>query len=181
MARSVPSTTYEIPGALDQALLWDNGPKALNDFLANKPMFRSSSVTTPLVNSGVWTAVGFGDHLIDTDGGHNTSVNISRYVCQVPGQYWVKGCVAWNYSGTGNVSSRFDTALAINGNAMAGTATFQWKQQGFNAATFATGLMRLNVGDYIEVWGRQNTGVQIYFDNGGFGTDCDLNLVWIRS
>jgi hypothetical protein len=180
MGRLVPTTTYEAPGNLDTASVWDTGPKALNDWLANRPAFKTSVGTPSSVASGVWTAVPFSTTDLDTDGGHNTVTNNSRYVVQVPGVYWAKGCVGWNSTGIGNNQSRFNTAIAVNGVILRGAAQFAWKQTNDNAATLASGVAVLSTGDYVEVWGLQTTGTSIYFDNGSTGTACDLSLFWVH-
>lgn len=179
MARVVPTTTYEAPGVLVTAGVWNNGPKALNDWLINKPMSRMLGNLNQSVTSGAWTAIQLAATISDTDGGHSITVNNTRYTCQVAGWYWVKGIAAINPTGAGNGASRIDTALAKNGTIWVGASEFLDKGANVNSAQQASGLVQLAVGDYLEIWVRQFTGVSVLLDPNTFGTESDLNLLWV--
>ncbi len=179
MARSFPVTTYSQDGGLVTSTLWNGGPKALNDFLSNRPTFRGTQGVATTVPNNTWTAIRMDQTLIDTDGGHNTIVNNTRYTCQVQGWYWVKGTIGWNGAGT-IAFNRSDAAIAVNGNVIAGSATFLDWGPNQTGAFSASCLVFLVVGDVVEVWGRQQTGHSVFFDNNSTGNMCDMNL-WLVS
>lgn len=181
MTRSIPVATYHQTSDLATSQVWDTGPKALSDFLANRPMYRGHATFAVLFSSGVWTPVNYNLTDIDTDGAHNNIVNNTRFTAQVAGWYWVKGSSAWNPTGVGNNASRFDTAIAKNATIVAGSATFVNKQTNDNACATASTMVQLAVGDYLELYVRQLTGTSIFIDNNSFGTLCDFNVIWISS
>lgn len=185
MARTVPVTTYEQAGNLVTSGLWNGGPKALNDFLVNRPMFQGFQAATPAVANNTWTAITMNQANVDTDAGHNTGVNNSRYTVQVGGWYWVVGVTAWNTGAPNNIF-RIDNAVARNGGIVAGSSQFQTIQTQGPSAAFCSTLVLCSTGDYLEIWGRQNTGNSWFFDAGSEsdGTTsscyCMMNAVWIR-
>lgn len=180
MARTVPSVTQHSPGDLITSETWNLGPKALNDWFLNRPMYRGVGNLNQSIPNASWTAIQFGLDLIDTDGGHTIGGSNTRYTCQVAGWYWVKGCAAFNPTGTGNVAARLDTGLAVNGGLIVGASQFLTKGNQVNAAQSASSLIFLNVGDYVEVWVRQWTGIAENLDPNSFGTESDLNVIWLH-
>lgn len=174
MARSVPSVPTEQTGNVLSAQLWNSGVKTVNDFLKNKPAFRSTfSNTPPPIPNNTWVALPFDSVLLDTDAGHSSAVNNSRYTCQVAGVYWVKGSCFLNQ--TAGATTRTDTTIAKNGSTLAGSATFQNRLPSEPTWYVASSLIRLNVGDYVEIWVRQFTGGTISPAN------ADINVIWISS
>lgn len=178
MARLMPTTLSESPGNLFQARVWDDRVKVLNDFLLNRPAFRGVGQFATSVANNTWVAVPLAITVIDTDGGHNNAVNNSRYVCQAPGWYWVKGSVAWNPT---SATGRIDTAIAKNGTIVPGSSQFLDKGANVNSAQVASTLVQLAVGNYVEMWARQLTGGVMQFDDTSAGTDPDLNAIWVHS
>jgi hypothetical protein len=162
-------------GNLLSAQVWNNGVKALNDFLSNKPTFKAVSTLGQSVSNNTWTVVQYNQGRLDTDGGHTSIGNNGRYTCQVAGMYWVKGSAGWAV----NVAPtcRIDTAIAKNGSTWSGSGAFQERQTS-NFAHFSTsGLVRMNVGDYVEIWVRQSSGSTLSLDNSTLY--ADFTVAWI--
>lgn len=180
MARSVPTTTYHTPGDPVTGRVWNYGPKALNDFLSLRPSFRGRSHTSQAVVNNTWTPVQYPISVMDTDGGHNVGVNNTRYTSQVPGWYWVKGSISWNPTGVTNVAARIDTAITLTGGFIAGSSQFLTKGNQVNSAQQASAIVFIQVGDYVELFVRQLTGATQSVDF-GFGIECGLEVLWIRS
>lgn len=174
--RVVPRTAQKATNDLVTGALWNAGPKAAGDFLLNVPVFQGRQLNAQATTSGSWLALSLDLGQIDTDNGHSNTVNNSRYTCQVAGWYYVEGYYA---IGSGGSAARFECAIAKNGTIVGGSAQFLLRQndlQGLMAGT----LVQLAVGDYVEVWGRQNSGPGI----GTFvGSDlsCLMNLFWVHS
>jgi len=183
VARQVPTQVQHSTGDLVTGRVWNNGPKALNDFLSNRPSFLGSrgAVFFGIANNA-WTAVPWLAGLLDTDLGYNSSVNSSRYTCQVAGWYWVKGAVAWDGSGASGASGagRIDAAIAKNGGIIVGSSQFLTRGNLVNSGQQASALVQLAVGDYVELWVRQETGATQYLYS-AFDTLNGLQVLWIHS
>jgi hypothetical protein len=175
MARTVPETATKASTDYLSGALWNAGSKALGDFLLNVPAFRSIQSTAQSLASGSWTAMALNSTGIDSEGGHSDTVNNSRYTCQVAGWYWVEGYFATN----GGAQTRFECLITKNAAGVAGSAQFISK---FNDLESLSGgaAVQLAVGDYVEVWGRQNSGTTL---NTFPGTDLcpSMNVFWIHA
>jgi hypothetical protein len=180
VARTVPTLSTVAPGQLVSGEVWNNGPKAINDFLSNRPAFRGRSNSNQAINDNTWTAISYPLTLLDTDGGHNINTSTARYYIQVPGWYWVKGSISWNPTGVSNVASRVDTAVALNGSILVGASTFLTKGNMVNSAQQASALVHGNIGDFVEIWTRQHTGATQTIDL-AFGIECGFEVLWIRT
>lgn len=176
MARTVPSVAMEQTGNLISAQLWNSGVKTVNDFLANRPGFRAMSTSGQSIPNNTWEAIQFDNVVMDTDGGHSASVNNQRYTCQVAGVYWVKGSIVWNPN-TAAVC-RTDTSIAKNGSTFAGSATFMERLVSEFSAYTASTLIRLNPGDYVELWVRHFMGVTV---SPSPSPPPDFDVIWISS
>lgn len=179
MARQVPNNSNEFPGFNITAETWNLGPKALNDFFSNRPAFRGRNNANQTIANNTWTPIGWALNMLDTDMGHNTVTNNTRYVCQVAGWYWVRGSISWNTSGVGNVACRIDASIAKNGSTWTGSAQFQTKGANVSSAQSASALVQLNQGDYVELWVRQFTGGNLNIDL-GFGIECGFDAWWVH-
>lgn len=180
MARSVPVVLLQNPNTLIKSALWNSGPKAMGDFYVSPPMFRGRQANTQSTLTATWTAMILdASPDIDTESGHSTTVNPTRYTSQVSGWYWAEGFVAWG-SVTGG-TSRVDASLAINGTLTLGAQQSLLSAPPTSAtAVVAAGLIRLNAGDYVEIQGRQNTGSTISTVVAS-DTCPTLNLFWVHS
>lgn len=181
MARTVPTTTYEVPGNLVSGELWNAGPKVLNDFLSNRPCMVATDALIQSIANNAWTPINYGTNLLDTDSGHNVNTNSQMFFAQVAGWYWTRASVSINPSGTGNVACRMDTAIAKNGSIIAGSSQFLYKETNLNYAQQASSLVFLNPGDRVELWLRQNTGITITTDTGTVGLNNGMSVMWVHS
>lgn len=181
MARVVPTTVYEVPGNLATGEVWNAGPKALNDFLSNRPATQAYDGVIQSIANNTWTAVNYAVNLLDTDSGHNTSTNTQMFIAQVAGWYWVRGSISINPTGAGNGAARMDTAIAKNGTIIPGSAQFLTKGVNTDYAQQASSLVSLAPGDRVEMWVRQATGITIQTDTGTVGLYNGFTAIWIHS
>lgn len=175
-SRTLPRTAQKATNDLITGALWNAGPRALVSFLCNVPTFRGRQANSQALTSGSWAALALDTTDIDTDSGHSNVTNNSRYTCQVAGWYYVEGYFA---TGSGGSAARFESAIAKNGGIIAGSSQFLLRQNDLQALMTGT-LVQLAVGDYVEVWGRHNSGAGV----GTFsGSDlaCCMNLFWVHS
>lgn len=174
MARVVPSVGTQQTGNLVTAQVWNSGVQAVNNFLSNRPAFRANSTAGQSVPNNSWQPIQFNSVLLDTDAGHSSIVNNTRYTCQVAGVYWVKGSIAWNPDSS--AACRTDTSIAKNGSTVSGSATFMYRLTFEFTGYAASTLLRLNVGDYVELWVRQFSGVTF---SPPATPAPDINLIWV--
>jgi hypothetical protein len=180
MSRSVPSLVLQNPGNIVSSALWNSGPKAMGDFYTAAPMFRGRQSSAQTFTSGTWTAVHLDATDVDTDSGHSTSVNNTRYTAQTAGWYWVVGFMAWTNS---NNQDPIYCALYVNGSIFVGTGQCLTKTGGAGgfSALSASGLVHLHAGDYVEVWARQDTGANYTAWTTNFDLTPCMNLVWVHN
>lgn len=182
MARTVPVVALQNPNTLITSALWNSGPKAMGDFYVSPPMFRGRQANAQTLATGAWTAMVLdATPDIDTESGHSTTVNNTRYTCQVPGWYWVEGFA--DFVSITGATSRIDAALALNGTIVLGAQQSLLSAPSTTAtAISASGLIQLNVLDYVEILGRQNSGASVNTYVSPSNDVCPtLNLFWVHS
>jgi hypothetical protein len=179
VARTLPATTYEVPGSLVSGEVWNNGPKVLNDFLSNRPAMQLSDDFIQTIGNNAWTPVNYAINYLDTDGGHNTSVNPQMCFAQVAGWYWVRASISFNPGPA--VTTRIDTVLAKNGAIIPGTAQFLTRFGAVAYAQQASSLVFLNPGDRVELWTRQLSGGNMTTDTGTIGINNGMTVLWVHS
>jgi hypothetical protein len=155
-ARTVPVMATEAPGGFLTGALWNANVKALGDFLSNPPVFSGYAVASQSIPNNTFTAMSIDTEVFDSDGGHSTTTNTSRYTCQVAGLYLLSGEVVLPASGAGTRGAEF----MVNGiTAVIGSEQLCAPSPGF-ATTIAptASYVRLAVGDYVQLMGFQNSG-----------------------
>jgi hypothetical protein len=185
MPRTLPVIATEAPGNYQTAALWNAQVAATMQWLLGSgsnglPMFYGYQATSQSMPSNVWTAVTIDTEVIDTDGGHSTVTNTSRYTCQVAGSYLVSGCTSF----ASNATDYRGAGIYKNGVQVVGGANTQIG----NAATRTTIVVQspiivpLAVGDYIEMFGNQVSGGALSTQaDAAAGKNCSLLAIWIHT
>lgn len=179
MTRTVPTAVLQNPGNLVTAALWNSGPKAQGDFYLSPPMFRGRQSAAQTFATGTWTAITLDVTDVDTDSGHSNVTNNSRYTAQVAGWYWCLGFASWTNSA--NAQADVYCGLASNGSLLLGTAQALQKQANDFTSLSSASMVYLKVGDYVEVWGRQDTGANYSAWTSNVDLTPCLNLFWMHS
>ncbi|MEV6580283.1 hypothetical protein AB0M92_19195 [Streptomyces sp. NPDC051582] len=153
MPLAAPNPASVSPGGYVTGALWNANVYNGLTFLANKPLFIGIQTVVQSVANGTWQVLTFDTETIDTYGGHSTVSNTSRYTCQLAGWYRIAGRAAFAVNGTGSRGCR----VHLNANYIQGAATLT------GAGTLmgipeVTHTLYLNVGDYVELAGGQNSG-----------------------
>lgn len=159
MARTVPASLTEVPGNFVTSALWNAQMKALTDFITSPPRFKGYATVSQSIASGsaTPTVLALDSEYYDSDGGHSTTTNTSRYTVQVAGTYSITGGCAFGTNSTGNRS----VAIYVNGAYAAGGNNQSVSFAGNSwAATVSTDLP-LNVGDYVELACWQTSGAAL--------------------
>lgn len=141
-------------------------------FLLNPPLFFGYQATSQLVPNNAFTAALLDSETVDTEGGHSTTTNTSRYTFQRAGRYRYWGTAAFGSSSTGFRGVKIN----LNGS----TAVIGSEQLGLPISTFTdtvltTGVLGpVSVGDYAELLIYQNTG-------NNFGTNANASFDYVTS
>lgn len=143
-------------------------------FAVNPPSFVGYQNTSQTFGSGTWTSLSLDVTSYDNYSGHSNSTNNSRYTCQVAGWYTCNGVYAPQASSNAGFRAG---RLTVNGNPVLGAAAYSGQPTTAECAVVTpTKDIFLNVGDYVEVQGWQDTG-------GNYGTALDSDLrcgLWVR-
>ncbi|MEV7034642.1 hypothetical protein AB0N99_30975 [Streptomyces sp. NPDC093272] len=160
MPRTVPVPVTEVPGNFITSALWTAQVTALMNFLTGSssngvPRFKGYASSSQTLTTGtVDTPLTLDTEDYDSDNGHSTTVNTSRYTVQVAGTYVIMGTAAIATSATGNRK----LGININGsNARGGVAQGAGLSTNSWCACVST-VQALNVGDYIELVAWQSSG-----------------------
>ncbi len=152
-------------------------------FLLSKPAAQLRQDTGQSLNNDTWTSITLTTEDLDSDpsgtGGHSNSVNTSRFTAVYAGWYRCGGLVCFDTNATGARSAR----LAVNGTARNGSAaTVQAVTGGVYYTQVPTPVMEvyLNVGDYVELQGRQESGGALSTIVNG-AESSSLSVSWDRS
>lgn len=185
MPRTVPSIATEAPGNYITSALWTAQVGSIMQWLVGSgtnglPMFYGYQATAQSMPNNVWTAVTMDTEVIDTDGGHSTTTNTSRYTSQVAGYYLVTGCTAF----ASNSTDYRGAAIYKNGVQVVGGANVQIANAGARTAVVVQSpiIIQLAVGDYIEMYGNQVSGAALNTQaDVSAGKNCSLLAVWIHA
>jgi hypothetical protein len=144
--------------AIRDALNWSQQP----------PVFMGYGTTSQSVGNTGWAGLSLGASVVDSYSGHSTTTNPSRYTCQTGAAGWYLGSGV--YAPVANSTGFRAARLQVNGSPVIGGAAYL-----INNSTVEMGAVTptvpfyLNVGDYVEVAGWQNTGSSL-------GTSLDVDL-----
>ena len=180
MARTVPTIASEVPGNYLTGALWNANIKAMGDYLLGSsgngvPRFRGTQGTAQSLGSNVWTSLTIDTEVYDSDNGHSTTTNTSRYTVQVAGTYLVTGSVSF----VANASANRAVRITVSGSSVPGSfvKTLAPDASGSSGLVTTTQVV-CSVGDYLEVQGNQNSGGSLN-TNPGSDVCVSLAVQWI--
>lgn len=150
------------------------------NYTNNPPVATLTQLTAQNITSGVATAIALDTTVLDSYNGHSNTTNNSRYVGQEPGFYLVCGMICY----AGNIAGNRKVQIYKNGTPIGGV-------QGQGSASNSTGdgnsictptfLIYLNgAGDYIEMYGTQDSGATIQ-SSPNITNICSLTIWWGHS
>jgi hypothetical protein len=156
---TIPTVPNEAPGNFNTAALWNANILGGIGYLLAPVRFKGYSSTVQSVTSGTTIgALTLDTEVYDSDGGHSTTTNTSRYTVQTPGLYHVGGSVCLNASPVTATGTRTICVL-LNGVVVLGSMV-QAPASSVNGTTVQTATdVQCAVGDYIEIACWQNSGV----------------------
>lgn len=158
---TVPSPATLAVGAVLTAAVWNSNVRDAVNFLIGPPLAVLRATSTQSIADATLTALNFDAEDKDTDSGHSTISNTSRYTSQTSGWYEMDGTYSFASTG-GGAGTRlcgFRTNGSGNGVAFNGTVT------NVQLSLTSTGKIFLNSGDYLETMVKQfNTGSALLTD-----------------
>lgn len=163
MPRTVPVVATEVPGYFITAALWMAQFAAVANFSIGSgsngvPRFRGYQTSVQSLSDNTWTSLTLDTEAFDSDNGHSTSTNTSRYTVQVAGTYFVAGNAAFAANATGNRAIR----IGVNGSPVVGSFAKTLASTASHSSGIATTAeVVCAVGDYIEVMGLQSSGAAL--------------------
>lgn len=152
--------------------------RLVSAFLLAPPTFKGRQGTLQSISSATYTPITWDTEDVDSAGGHSTSSNTSRYTAVYPGWYLLNGGVAFAASAT---ASYRQTAWSVNGSIVTDYIN--------NATTIASVVVSLaargttvylNVGDYVELQGWQNTGGALNTSVAS-GLQSSMTVTWVSN
>jgi len=151
-------------------------------FLLNPPYFfgyqLSATAQSIASSGGTFVSVTLDAEYADSENGHSTSTNNSRYTCQIPGRYHIEGCVVFSSNTAGFRSAK----LLINGGTSVPASESLVAPTTFNTSVRVATDVVLGVGDYVELQCLQNSGSSLTLTaNAGLDYLSHLRLWWIAN
>jgi hypothetical protein len=152
---TVPVPAQVAPGAFITAALWNANVYAALLFMLAPVRFKAYSSTAQTIVSGTTaTPLTLDTELYDSDAGHSTVTNTSRFTVQTAGLYHVTGAMTWASNST---ATRTITVL-LNGSVVAGSMVQSMPSATNGTTVMTTTDVQAAVGDYIEIGGWHNVG-----------------------
>jgi hypothetical protein len=124
----------------------------MNAVLPPLAMLRQTAAQT--LTTGGYAALNFDTEDFDSHNGHSTVTNTSRYTAVLAGIYEVSGGAAFAANATGRRLAR----LAFNGTVIGGSLAGIPANTATVGYSVRTTLVRLAVGDYVELQALQESG-----------------------
>lgn len=152
---AVPVTRTFVAGEVVLASYFNTNINGPLGFLLAKPIFQGRQTAAQSLTNGASTAITMDAEDVDSANGHSLVTNTSRYTAVYPGWYSGSPGVSYAANATGQRSADLaKNGTVINGGAvlLGAFATLSTRVPGRKLLAF------LNVNDYLEGFGFQNSG-----------------------
>lgn len=156
---TIPTVPTEAPGNFNTAALWNANILGGIGYLLAPVRFKGYASTTQTIVSGATPiALSLDTEMYDSDGGHSTTTNTSRYTVQTAGLYHVTGGLTFL---TASATGTRTAVVMLNGANVVGSMV-----QAAGSPSNGTGVqtstdVQAAVGDYIEIGAWQNSGASM--------------------
>lgn len=143
-------------------------------YLMAPPRAKLYRTTSLVCATGSFITVGWDAEVVDSDNGHSTTTNNSRYIAQTAGWFDITANVNWNPESTAGFRLAM---LDVNASGSPPYTDLSTPVSDSSCVLNPGGLMFLNVNDYVELRVLQNSGANRNLS----GTSPDfthLTLCW---
>lgn len=177
MATVPTMRTWTDTEVVDASMMNSNIRDALN-FLLSRPKFQGRQTVAQSIPNTGFTSITFDVEDVDTDGGHSTVTNTSRYTAQTAGYYLCSGHATFVNTSAGGDRRAI---LALNGTAVNGSNGNNTSDASVPySVPVNTMYIYLNIGDYIELQVSQSsTGALNTNVSGSY--QSMLSVLWIST
>lgn len=154
---TVPSYRTWVVGEIVTAAFMNTNIRDSGLFLIGVPLFRGRNTAGQSIANATYTAVNLDTEDVDSDNGHSTVTNPSRYIGLTTGWYLLSGGCGWAVNAAGQRGCEF----AKNGTSLPGTDVMQPNATASFASstTVRSSHVQLNgTTDYVELRGFQSSG-----------------------
>jgi len=118
----------------------------------------------------IWNAKDY-----DIGGGHNSSVNPSRYTAPINGYYRVEARIHW----APNTSGRRMSWLWLNGSSVVGSRDLRVPGTAESWPTVSAATLPMTAGQYVEVRVQQNRGGSLNINGGTSQSSSIMTVEWV--
>lgn len=162
---TLPSFRTWVAGEIVTAAYMNSNVRDAGNFFLSWPVFEGRQTVAQSIGNGTPTALSLDTEDIDTDNGHSTVTNTSRYTPATAGRFQLSGGVGWASNATGYRTGE----LWKNGSVLNGGGTVlpavNGAQSRFPTRTLTTTANGST--DYFELWVNQNSGGALLTAVGG--------------
>lgn len=152
--------TTAVAGQPTRASLQFNALAAQVAWLLSPPLcIMKQTVAQAALVTGTFNDVLWDTEEIDRDGGHSTVTNTNRYTAVTAGWYEVATSILW----TSNTAGLRLLRLGVNGTTFYRISDAPSATVSGSATSSGVGSVFLNVGDYVTVQARQDSGGNLQF------------------
>lgn len=164
---TIPTIPTEVPGNFWTSALWNANILGGLNYLFAPVRFKGYSSTTQSIGTGTTpVALTLDTEIVDSDGGHSTTTNTSRYTAQTAGLYYVSGTVTFATSATNTRTLQ----VLLNGAAINGAGIQAAPAPNRGGSVFVATLVQMAVGDYVEIAAWQDSGGSLLTTSGTANT-----------
>lgn len=153
---TLPSYRTWVAGEILTAANMNSNVRDAGNFFLSVPVFEGRQTVAQSLGNNATTAITLDTEDIDTDNGHSTATNTSRYTAATSGRYQLSGGISF----TANATGVRTVALLLNGTVIngsdvfaLGTATDDMRLPARTLTAFMNGTT-----DFVEIGGFQNSG-----------------------
>lgn len=158
---TIPSFRTWVTGEVVTAAFMNSNIRDAGNFFLSWPVFEGRQTVAQSLANGSGIAILFDTEDVDTDSGHSTVTNTSRYTPQTQGRFQHAGGVGYASSATGSRWAYWGiNAVALNGSSQ----SIPGNVARLTAATMTSVFNGTT--DYLELFGLQNTGGALNTDVG---------------
>lgn len=157
---AAPTPVSRTNGLIVTDTIWNADVTAMADFMlgTGRPFFKAIQTVVQSIPNNAFTPITFTTEQIDNMNGHSTSVNTSRYTCQMDGWYDLRGRIAF---GSPPYTNNRGAQFTLNGAVLRSTGVFHAPAPDNDTVVNTDSYEFLQVGDYVELRGYHITGAAL--------------------
>lgn len=176
---TLPSFRTWVAGEIVTAAYMNSNVRDPGNFFLSWPVFEGRQTLAQTLTTSVDTGILLDTEDIDTDNGHSTSANTSRYTPQTPGRFQLSGAVSF----VSNTTGQRNAELGKNGSLVTGSSISLTPNTGASIRVPVRTMTQTANGstDYFELFGWQNTGAGLNTATSFTADQCTFSVRMVGS